>query len=253
MSFNAARSNASPSANVVSCPSRITRLAVCAPLGERDAITPAMRSACASSTSPATTALTSPISAARFAVTGSPVKIISSARAAPINRGRRCVPPAPGMAPIRASVNPICASCAAIRKSHAIAISQPPPSAKPLMTAMVGMGAAASASTAALIARLCWTRAASSMVRRSFRSAPAQNARPLPRTSITRAWPATASAMAACSASTMSTPSALRRSGRLRTMRAMPSLLLSRVIPELVRTWLFLLKSITEIGVGDGA
>jgi hypothetical protein len=54
---------------------------------------------------------------------------MSMAFALPIARGRRWVPPAPGVTPTLISGWPNLALSAAIRKSHIIASSQPPPSA----------------------------------------------------------------------------------------------------------------------------
>ena len=62
----------------------------------------------------------------------------SIARAFPIARVRRWVPPAPGMTPSRISGWPKLASSAATIMSQAIASSQPPPSAKPRTAAMSG-------------------------------------------------------------------------------------------------------------------
>src|SRR3712207_6876027 len=45
-------------------------------------------------------------------------------------RGRRCVPPPPGMMPSRISGCPKTADSSAIRKSHASASSHPPPRAR---------------------------------------------------------------------------------------------------------------------------
>ena len=54
-------------------------------------------------------------------------------------RGRRCVPPAPGMMPSLISGWPNFALSAAMMKSHIIASSQPPPSAKPATAAITGL------------------------------------------------------------------------------------------------------------------
>jgi len=56
----------------------------------------------------------------------------------PTNRGSRCVPPAPGMSPSATSGWPNFAVSTAILMVHAIAVSQPPPSAKPLTAAITG-------------------------------------------------------------------------------------------------------------------
>ena len=68
-----------------------------------------------------------------------PVSTMSIALALPTARGRRCVPPAPGMMPSLISGWPNCALSAAMMKSHIIASSQPPPSAKPLTAAITGL------------------------------------------------------------------------------------------------------------------
>ena len=62
---------------------------------------------------------------------------ISSALAGPTSRGSRWVPPKPGMIPRLISGWPKEAENAARRTSHAIASSQPPPSASPLTAAIV--------------------------------------------------------------------------------------------------------------------
>jgi hypothetical protein len=61
------------------------------------------------------------------------------ALALPTARGRRCVPPAPGMMPSLISGWPNLALSAAMMKSHIIASSQPPPRAKPLTAAITGL------------------------------------------------------------------------------------------------------------------
>ena len=53
----------------------------------------------------------------------------SLALVAPIRRVRRWVPPQPGIKPILISVCPMRAFSEAMRKSHDIATSRPPPSA----------------------------------------------------------------------------------------------------------------------------
>ena len=66
------------------------------------------------------------------------VRIMSIARALPMARGSRCVPPAPGMMPSLISGWPKRAESAAMMMSHIIASSQPPPRAKPATAAMTG-------------------------------------------------------------------------------------------------------------------
>src|SRR6266849_1974424 len=62
----------------------------------------------------------------------------SGALVRPMRRGSRCEPPKPGVMPRLDSVCPIRAVSFTRRKWHAIAISQPPPSACPLIAAMTG-------------------------------------------------------------------------------------------------------------------
>ena len=57
---------------------------------------------------------------------------------APTKRGKRCVPPNPGVIPSPVSGWAKRALLEAIRISQAIANSQPPPNAKPLTAAMTG-------------------------------------------------------------------------------------------------------------------
>src|SRR3954470_18160156 len=84
-----------------------------------------------------TTRLTSPNSNASSAPTGSPTRFISSALLSPTSRGSRWVPPKPGMMPSLISGWPNEAESAAIRRSHDIASSHPPPKASELTAAMV--------------------------------------------------------------------------------------------------------------------
>ena len=69
----------------------------------------------------------------------SALRINCSARPLPTSRGRRCVPPYPGMMPIVTSGWPNLAVSTASRIVQAIASSQPPPRAKPLTAAMTGL------------------------------------------------------------------------------------------------------------------
>src|SRR5919106_1988121 len=77
----------------------------------------------------------------------------SLARAGPTSLGRRWVPPAPGMMPRSISGCPIRASSAANRKSAHMASSHAPPSAYPVMAAMVTTGRS---STALKTSWRCW-------------------------------------------------------------------------------------------------
>ena len=78
-----------------------------------------------------------------------PVKIISIALALPTARVSRCVPPIPGMTPSLISGWPNLALSAAMMRSHCIASSQPPPSAKPATAATIGLRARTSPSQSA--------------------------------------------------------------------------------------------------------
>ena len=66
------------------------------------------------------------------------------ALALPTARVRRCVPPMPGMTPSLISGWPNLALSAAMMKSHIMASSQPPPSAKPATAATIGLRTRAS-------------------------------------------------------------------------------------------------------------
>ena len=94
-------------------------------------------SACRSASG--TTRDTSPARSASTASIMRPVSARSMALLLPTARGRRCVPPAPGMMPSLISGWPNFALSAAMMKSQPIATSQPPPSAKPDTAAMIGL------------------------------------------------------------------------------------------------------------------
>ena len=72
---------------------------------------------------------TNPICSAFSALMVSPRRVSSKADESPTRRGRRCVPPPPGMTPRVISGNPKTAFSAAILKSQLRATSQPPPKA----------------------------------------------------------------------------------------------------------------------------
>lgn len=98
---------------------------------------------------------------------------------------------------------------AAKRMSQAMASSQPPPRATPLIAAMVGTGAAAISSASALMARLWRYFSSFDIALRCLRSAPAQKPGPLAASTSTRAPDSPSVATAARSASISSTLSAL--------------------------------------------
>src|SRR3989338_7234136 len=120
------------------------------------------------------------MASAWLALTGSPVSIISFPRPRPTRRGRRWVPPAPGMMPSLTSGWPNIALSEAMRRSQAMAISFPPPKQWPLTAAMMG-GASSS-----ICRRRVWNSPEYSSAvsgersRSSDRSAPALKALPLP-------------------------------------------------------------------------
>mmetsp|Transcript_975 Transcript_975/g.2366 ORF Transcript_975/g.2366 Transcript_975/m.2366 type:complete len:400 (+) Transcript_975:881-2080(+) len=92
------------------------------------------------SSSFATTTSTSPLFFASTALSGFDVSIISMAFCMPTRRGRRCVPPNPGMMPSCSSGSPRTDLAVATRALVAMATSHPPPSADPLIAATVGFG-----------------------------------------------------------------------------------------------------------------
>ena len=86
-----------------------------------------------------TTRATRPERSASPASIMRPVRIRSMAFALPTARVRRWVPPMPGMNSSLISGWPNLALSAAMMRSHIIASSQPPPSAKPATAAMIGL------------------------------------------------------------------------------------------------------------------
>ncbi len=136
-------------------------------------------SAPSTNVSGATTASTAPSARAFAPFLSRPVVIHSRALSAPMRRGKRTVPPKPGIRPSLTSGKPMEAVVSAIRMSHANAISQPPPNAKPLTAAMVGNGKSSKRSnTCEVLATHCST-SSSSMAKRpvnSVISAPTINA-----------------------------------------------------------------------------
>src|SRR6266581_660446 len=120
-----------------------------------------------------TTLSTRPICSASAAATKRPVKTMSLARAGPMSRGSRWVPPAPGMMPSRISGWPTRAPSPTTRKSAHSASSRPPPSAYPVTAATTGLPILATAVKAACSRRLSkatWAKRASAI---SLMSAPA--------------------------------------------------------------------------------
>ena len=193
------------------------------------AISPASSRATASSSPPGWTLRTSPPSSASWAGNTRPVVTHSIAWLMPTIRGRNQLEPASGTIPRRANTNPMRASSAARRMSIGSVIVIPTPTAGPLMAAITGL-------VESKIRSVTWpplSRATSSALWRSrqskvspppARSAPTQQARPAPVTTIAR----TSSSASARSKASISSPAivgvqALSRSGRSSVMVRMAS------------------------------
>src|SRR5438094_8480779 len=106
--------------------------------------------------------------------------IISSALPRPTSRGRRCVPPPPGMIARFTSVRPSWESSPAIRMSQASASSRPPPSAKPRIAAMIGWPQRSIAGRKSTRRRASRKRTGTWGATNSRMSAPAEDARAPP-------------------------------------------------------------------------
>ncbi len=102
------------------------------------------------------------------------MRFISSALFSPTRRGRRWVPPKPGMIPSLISGWPKIAERAAMRTSQAIASSQPPPKARPLTAAIVTIPSEPSSRKSACAPLISAAPEDSSMVVNALMSAPAQ-------------------------------------------------------------------------------
>ena len=98
----------------------------------------------------------------------------------PIRRGRICVIPQLGVIPTRAWVSANLAASEAIRKSAISAISSPPVTANPLTAAITGCGQARMTSSRFSASFQVSFPVTSDDPDSSFRSTPAQNARPAP-------------------------------------------------------------------------
>ena len=169
------------------------------------------------------TAFTKRMRNASEAGMGLPVRTNCIAYDAPTTRGRRCVPPKPGVMPSVTSGWATFAPSPARRISQQSASSNPPPSAYPLIAAMVGTRRSSSALNA-----LCATAANrfapfASKSAISPMSAPAINAFcPVPVTMSTRTESSASISRNACSNSVrVSVLSALSARGRLTVSTAM--------------------------------
>jgi len=108
--------------------------------GGSSAICTAIATARFSTSASGTTSLTRFISLASLAPKMSPVSTYRIALNLPTVRGKRWVPPPPGIMPIFTSGWPNFADSPAMMTSQVMASSQPPPSAKPLTAAITGFG-----------------------------------------------------------------------------------------------------------------
>ena len=172
-----------------------------------------------------TTRVTMPSSNARCAVMLWPSRHSSSAAPRPASRSRRCVPPKPGMTPRLISGWPSFAVSAAMRSVHDIAISRPPPSAKPLSSAMTGFPRRSTPRIICWPAREKRSASAGGSDANSEMSAPATNAFcPDPVSTTTRTdASAPAAENAPASSAMVALFSALSLSGRLIVMRRTPA------------------------------
>ncbi len=172
-----------------------------------------------------TTLLANPIVSASAAEIILPVKTSSLAKFEPIRRGNLWVPPNPGIRPRLISGWPNLALSEAYMKSQAIAISVPPPRAKPFTAAITAMGSCWS------LAMMAWPFWAKFLAVRelnvasSVMSAPAtKDLSPEPVSTRTRIF-SSAAILSSASENSSSRAGfrALRALGRLNVMVAIPS------------------------------
>ena len=146
------------------------------------------------------------MASASWAPTVRPVRIMSSARALPTRRDRRWVPPLPGMRPRLISPKAKLARSPAKTMSQSNASSTPPPIARPLTAAMMGLSKAAMPSPCSQRKRFISAIGTSALAAaNSRRSMPAEKA----------FSPPPVSTAAPTSASRRKASSAVRRSARI--------------------------------------
>ena len=144
-----------------------------------------------------------------------PVRIRSSARPSPTMRGKPHRPPSISGTPHRRQNTPSTASDSTTRRSHHSASSRPPATACPLIAAITGFDSAIRDGPIGPSADMSGSRALDI----ACRSAPAQNVPPAPHNTATRASVAASNARnASASAAAVAPSTALRRSGRSRTI-----------------------------------
>ena len=139
MAWNRRRSKRMPSASETSSARLMVSFVIMAMGSDMAAMVSAVFRASARRSASGTTRATRPERSASSASIMRPVRHISMALALPMSRVRRCVPPMPGMTPSLISGWPNLALSAAMMKSHIMASSQPPPSAKPATAAIIGL------------------------------------------------------------------------------------------------------------------
>src|SRR2546425_2711270 len=203
-------SSTKPSAWLVSSPRFTASSEYVTAIGALAKICFRMASARGISSAAGTTSFTSPMRYASWALMISPDRMSCSARPLPTSRGRRCVPPPPGGMPRVTSGWPNLAFSEASLMVHAMAVSHPPPSAKPLTAAITGLPRFSIRSSTACPKRLDCCAATGVIRASSLMSAPAMNAlSPLP----VRMTPRTA-------ASSRASSNAVRKSSQVLWFRA---------------------------------
>ncbi|MOA29600.1 hypothetical protein D3C78_1506250 [compost metagenome] len=139
-------SNLRPSESGTSKERLTLSLAMSTEARDREAMRVAASTASSIRFAAGTTRDTRPARSASAASIMRPVRTRSMAFALPTARVSRCEPPMPGMTPRVISGWPNFAVSEAMIKSHIIASSQPPPSAKPETAAITGLRVAATSS-----------------------------------------------------------------------------------------------------------
>src|SRR5579859_921655 len=169
-------SRAKPSAWLVSRPLFTASRAYLTPSGALAAISLRIASARGIRLAAGTTSLTSPMRQASWASIIPPPRMSWSARPLPTRRGSLWVPPPPGNNPSLTSGWPNLACSTAMRRVQAIAVSQPPPRAKPLIAATTGLPRFSTRSRTSCPARLDCSASTAVKCASSLMSAPATKA-----------------------------------------------------------------------------
>lgn len=126
---------ASSASSAASASCFVARIAI----GAQARISAAQRRAASSAPPAGTTSLTNPSAAPSAAETRRPVSMMPIARFGPSSRISRWTPPAVAARPTLGSGSANAAFSDATIRSHANAISKPPPSARPLTAAITGL------------------------------------------------------------------------------------------------------------------